>query len=138
MRKFVGARMVGAPWLIVMGLPAMVSVMERATPPFAATVNVRLPDPVRVPDGTVIHEGTPVADQEHVELVETESVLVVPVAGAVTVAGVTVTLQFPGCVTSSRLLKSDADKGEGIRQKGERFVFGAMIAVLPFPFCLLP
>jgi hypothetical protein len=87
--------------LIVIVLPAIMSVTDRAAPLFAETVSVRLPDPVRVPDGTVIHEGTPVADQEHVELVATESVLLVPVAGAVTVAGETVTLQFPGCVTAN-------------------------------------
>ena len=40
-------------------------------------------------------------DHEHVELVETESVLVVPAAGAVTLAGVTVKLQFPSCVTAN-------------------------------------
>jgi len=87
--------------LIVIGLPAIVSVTDRSAPPFTEMLSVRLPDPVRVPDGTVIHAGTPAADQEHVELVETESVLVVPVAGAVTVAGETVTVQFPGCVTAN-------------------------------------
>ena len=101
MRKFDGGNTVGAPWVIVMGLPAIVSVADRSAPLFTAIVNVRLPDPVRVPDGMVIQAGTPVADQEHAELVETESVLVVPVAGAVTVAGETVTVQFPGCVTAS-------------------------------------
>jgi hypothetical protein len=96
-RKFAGVGTAAAPWLTAMDLPAIVSVTDRASPPFTKTVKVRLPDPVRVPDGMVIHEGTPVADQEHVELVETESVLVVPAAAAVTVPGVTVKVQFPGC-----------------------------------------
>jgi hypothetical protein len=99
MRKFVGEGTVAAFWLMATGRPAIVSVTVRAAPPFTATVRVKLPDPVRVPDGTVTHEGAPVADHEHDELVETETVLVAPVAAAVTVAGVTVKLQLPGCVT---------------------------------------
>ena len=50
-------------------------------------------------DDIVIHSGIPDADHAQAEVVEIEKLLVVPVAAAETVAGVTVKLQVPLCVT---------------------------------------
>ncbi len=62
----------------------------RAADVFGATVYASVPGPVRVPDGTVIHAGTPVADQAHPAAVVTDIVPVRPPAAAVIVPGVTV------------------------------------------------
>jgi hypothetical protein len=55
---------------------------------------------VRVPDDIVIHEGTPDADQVQADVVEIEKLLDMPFADAETVAGDTVKLHVPRCVTA--------------------------------------
>jgi hypothetical protein len=58
-----------------------------------------VPDPVRLAEAIVIHDGIPVAVHAHPEAVETVKVLLLPVADAETLAGVTVNAHVPDCVT---------------------------------------
>ena len=99
MRKLVGGNSGAAPWLTMIDLPAIVSMTERAASLFAEIVKLNVPDPERLAEDMLIHVGMPAADQEQVDVVAIEKLLVVPVAGAETLAGVTVNVQLPRCVT---------------------------------------
>jgi len=100
MWKFPGDGMTGAACVTTMVLPAIVSVAERPGSMLAAIVMLNVPDPVReADDPIVIHAGTPVADHAHPLLVEIEKLLVLRAAATDTLAGDTVKVHVPACVT---------------------------------------
>lgn len=89
-RTFPGAARVVVPaWVTVIERPATTTVAVRCAPGLAAIVKLAPPVPVRDVGVTVIHDGIPVTDQVHVDVVTTANVPVDPAAGALTLAGVT-------------------------------------------------
>jgi hypothetical protein len=100
MRKFPGDAMIGAACVTTMVFPAIVNVAERCGSMLAAIVMLNVPVPVReADDPIVIHAGIPVADHAHPLLVEIEKLLVLLAAATDTLAGDTVKVQVPACVT---------------------------------------
>jgi hypothetical protein len=85
--------------MMTIGLPAMVRVTDRATSWLTPIEKLKVPDPVRVAEVIATHDGTPEAFQVHDAPVETENDDLVPPAGTVTLAGVTVNEQVPLWVT---------------------------------------
>jgi hypothetical protein len=133
-RKLVGCGTGAAPWLTAMDLPAIVSVAERAPPAFAEIVKLKVPEPLRVVVAMEIHVGTADASQVQPDAVAIEKLLVVPVADAETLAGVTVNVQVPRCVAVN---VRPAIETVLVRWFAEVLTVNWMVTV-PFPAPLAP
>jgi hypothetical protein len=86
-RRFEGAAGSAAACDTATDRPATVTVAERGTSWFGATVSTTLPLPVRVPAAIAIHGGAPATVHAHPAPVVTATLLVPPPDASDTVAG---------------------------------------------------
>lgn len=86
-------------WLIVNGRPAIVTMPLRAGPVVAATVNCRVPFPLRAPSAIVIHVALLVAVQSHPATVVTATAPDPPALVTENVSGLMLKRQPLFCVT---------------------------------------